>query len=137
MKTEPNMVNILIVDDEPVEVALLENVLRREGYQISSAAEADRGLQMAMDHGPDLIILDVMMPLINGFNFCQLIKNQEDSKHIKIIMVTARDEMEDIEIGMEMGADAYLTKPINTQELLRTIQVVQSTSLHSDQPHDN
>ncbi|MBZ0166483.1 MAG: response regulator [Candidatus Omnitrophica bacterium] len=137
MKTEPNTVKILIVDDEPVEVALLENVLRREGYQISSAAAADRGLQMAMDNGPDMIILDVMMPLINGFNFCQLIKNQEDSKHIKIIMVTARDEMEDIEIGMEMGADAYLTKPINTQELLRTIQVVQSNSRHSDQPHDN
>lgn len=137
MKTKPNTVNILIVDDEPVEVALLESVLRREGYRISSAAAADRGLQMAMDHGPDLIILDVMMPLINGFNFCQLIKNQDDSKHIKIIIVTARDEMEDIEIGMEMGADAYLTKPINTQELLRTIKVVQSSSPHSDSPHDN
>ena len=132
MSSDPQNTNVLIVDDEPVEVALLERILDREGYQVTTASQADHGLQMAMDHKPDLIILDVMMPLINGYNFCQLIKNEEDSRHIKIVMVTARDEIEDIEIGMQMGADAYLTKPIDTQELLRTISVVQSNSLQSD-----
>ncbi|MCB9721074.1 MAG: response regulator [Candidatus Omnitrophica bacterium] len=137
MNAKTSQTRVLIVDDEPVEVALLGRVLEREGYAVSRADRADRGLQLAMDNKPDLIILDVMMPLINGFNFCQLIKNEEECRDIKIVMVTARDELEDIEIGMQMGADAYLTKPINTQELLRTISVVCSANLQSDVKHDS
>ncbi|MCA9394321.1 MAG: response regulator [Candidatus Omnitrophica bacterium] len=137
MNAKTSQTRVLIVDDEPVEVALLARVLEREGYAVSRADRADRGLQLAMDNKPDLIILDVMMPLINGFNFCQLIKNEEECRDIKIVMVTARDELEDIEIGMQMGADAYLTKPINTQELLRTISVVCSANLQSDVKHDS
>ena len=136
MSANTQETRVLIVDDEPVELALLERILQREGYRVSAADQADQGLQMAMDTKPDLIILDVMMPLINGYNFCQLIKNQDDCRDIKIVMVTARDEMEDIEIGMQMGADAYLTKPINSQELLRAIAVVcsgsQPTNLNND-----
>lgn len=136
MNEKTNATQVLIVDDEPVEVALLARILEREGYAVTCSERADRGLQLAMDGKPDLIILDVMMPLINGYNFCQLIKNEDECRDIKIVMVTARDELEDIQIGMEMGADAYLTKPINSQELLRTISVVCSINLQSDVRHD-
>ncbi len=117
---------ILIVDDDPVEIKLLSSILIENQYNVTASSEADRGLQMAMDQCPDVLILDVMMPVINGFNFCQLLKNEEKQKDIKVIMVTGRDELEDINIGMQMGADAYLTKPINREELLRTIKIVQS-----------
>lgn len=126
MKTKQNNANILIVDDDPVEIKLLTKILTDHQYKVTAAAEADHGLQLAMDLCPEILILDVMMPVINGYNFCQLLKSEDKQKDIKIIMVTARDELEDINIGMQMGADAYLTKPINTEELLRTIRVVRS-----------
>ena len=126
MENETKNKTILVVDDDPVQVKLLQGVLSENGYNVLTAQEADNGLQLAMDHHPDLIILDIMMPVINGYNFCRLLKSEEGQKDIPIILVTARDELEDIKIGMEMGADAYLTKPINSAELLRTIKVVES-----------
>jgi DNA-binding response OmpR family regulator len=128
MKGKNQNASVLIVDDDPVEIKLLTKILTDHQYHVTAAGEADLGLQMAMDLCPEILILDVMMPVINGYNFCQLLKNEEKQKDIKVIMVTARDELEDISIGMQMGADAYLTKPINTEELLRTIKVVRSGS---------
>ncbi len=117
-------IKILIVDDDPTQVKLLDGILNEHEFKVFTSNEADQGLQMAMDHCPDVLILDVMMPVINGFNFCQLLKNEEKQRAIKVIMVTARDDLEDIKIGLQMGADAYLTKPINTKELLKTINCV-------------
>lgn len=126
MVQQQKMENILLVDDDHVQVRLIESILAQQGYKIIVAKDAADGLQKAMDGSPDLIILDVMMPIINGYNFCKLLKEQEHRKHIPIILVTARDEEEDIEIGMQMGAEAYLTKPINTEKLLKTISVIKS-----------
>lgn len=126
MSEENQRIKILIVDDDPLQVKLLQGILTEHEYKVYTSQEADQGLQMAMDHCPDVLILDVMMPVINGYNFCQLLKNEEQQKDIKVIMVTARDELEDIQIGMQMGADAYLTKPINTKELLKTINCVRT-----------
>lgn len=117
---------ILIVDDDPVQVKLLEGTLSKNGYDVTPCTDASTGLQTAMNTLPDLIILDVMMPVINGYNFCKLLKGQEGHKHIAIIIVTSRDEKEDVDIGMEMGADAYLTKPVDVNELLKTIKVLES-----------
>ncbi len=117
---------ILVVDDDPGQVKLLQKGLSEAGYETMAATEASDGLQLAMDHTPDLIILDVMMPVINGFNFCRLIKSEEAQKHIHIVMVTSRDNLEDVKIGMEMGTDAYLTKPLNMQELLKTIKLLET-----------
>jgi len=117
---------ILIVDDDPVLIKLLHSVLTGKEYEVTTTDQAADGLQFAINQHPDLIILDIMMPIINGFNFCRLLKAQERKKHIPIIILTARNEMEDVEIGMEMGAEAYLTKPVNTDELFRTIKVVES-----------
>ena len=118
--------NILIVDDDPVQTKLLERVLGEKGFRVTTATEAAVGLQAAMDDCPDLVILDVMMPVINGYNFCHILKSEEKQKNILIILITSRDKLEDVQIGMDMGADAYLTKPVDVQELLKTIKVVGS-----------
>jgi len=113
---------ILIVDDDPVQITLLKGILSENNYEVISADEASVGLQMAMTNNPDLILLDVMMPVINGYNFCKLLKAEESQKNILVILVTSRDNVEDVKIGLAMGANAYLTKPVNTKELLKTIK---------------
>jgi len=109
---------ILVVDDDPVIVKLLENRLTEKGYKVVSALEAADGLQMAINDSPDLIVLDVMMPIINGYNFCHLLKSEEGKKEIPIIFLTSRNSKEDIQIGHKMGADAYLTKPVDMGVLI-------------------
>ena len=118
---------ILVVDDDRIITTLLKKYLEDNGYEVTAKNEASEGLEYAMTRKPDLIILDVMMPIINGFNFCRLIKAEEDSKDTPIILLTSRNKLKDIEIGLEMGAEAYLIKPLNIEELLRTIKVVEST----------
>jgi DNA-binding response OmpR family regulator len=127
MEEKKEVKNILVVDDDPVLTKLLLDRLEANGYQVKATNEASDGLQMAMDNAPDLIILDVMMPIINGYNFCKLLKNEENQKHIKILLLTSRDDIDDVKIGMEMGADAYLTKPVDTQELLKTLKILGNT----------
>jgi two-component system cell cycle response regulator len=114
---------ILIVDDDPIQIKIIENWLKDEPCELIVTTEAPDGLQMAMTKSPDLIILDVMMPIINGYNFCSLLKKQEEHKHIPIILITSRDEKKDIDIGMEMGADAYLTKPVQREDFLKTLKL--------------
>ena len=126
--------NILVVDDDPVLTKLLHSTLTQKGFNVTATENAADGLQFAIKNHPDLIILDVMMPIINGYNFCRLLKNEEGKKHIPIILLTARDKMDDVQIGMEMGAEAYLTKPVNMDELLKTIQMV--SRLGSKNPKD-
>lgn len=113
---------ILIVDDDPVQTKLLATKLPENGYTVLSATKAADGLQMAMDKYPDLIILDVMMPIINGYNLCQLLKNDPKHKDIPIILLTSRDKEKDIEIGRDVGADDYLVKPVNLTILLEKIK---------------
>lgn len=126
MTIKKKVQTVLVVDDDPVQTRLLESRLTENGYQTTVSTEAAEGLQIAMDQKPDLIILDVMMPIINGYNFCKLLKTENLEKRIAIILLTSRDDKEDVEIGLEMGADAYLTKPVNMEELLRTINVVEA-----------
>jgi DNA-binding response OmpR family regulator len=114
------------VDDDRTITVLLEKYLQKNGYEVTAVNEASEGLEFAMTRKPDLIILDVMMPIINGFNFCRLINAEEDSKGIPIILLTSRNKLKDIEIGLEMGAEAYLIKPLNIEELLRTIKIIES-----------
>jgi len=113
---------ILVIDDDPVQTKLLERRLPENGYAVLTATKAAEGLQMAMDKYPDLIVLDVMMPIINGYNLCQLLKNEKKHKDTPIIMLTARDKEKDIEIGRDVGADAYLIKPVDMHVLLEKIE---------------
>jgi len=118
---------ILVVDDDPVIVRTLEGNLKANGYEVMVAQEATDGLEKAFKQSPELIILDVMMPIINGFNFCRLLKSQEKHRGIPVIMLTSRVEEEDRKIGLEVGADAYLAKPFKTDELLARIKELLKT----------
>ena len=128
MPSNKKINKILIIDDDPVQLKLLSGRLSENGYKITTSIEASEGLKTAMTIEFDLFILDVMMPIINGYNLCRLLKTIDQKKNVPIILVTARNELEDINIGREMGADAYLTKPINMQELLKTIKLMESVS---------
>ncbi len=118
---------ILVVDDDQTITVLMKKYLEKNGYDVMAMNEASEGLEYAMTKNPDLVILDVMMPIINGFNFCRLLKAEEGCKDIPVIMLTSRNKLKDIEIGLEMGAEAYLIKPLNVDELLKTIKVVESS----------
>lgn len=113
---------ILLIDDDPVVIKLAGGILTAAGYEILSSTDAPAGLEMAMKEKVDLIVLDVMLPIINGFNICRLIKSQPNHKKIPIILLTSRTEEQDRKIGQEVGANAYIAKPLNREHFLKTVK---------------
>ncbi|HLF48643.1 MAG TPA: response regulator transcription factor [Methylomirabilota bacterium] len=116
------MPRILIVDDEPEMVRGLEDNLRFEGYQTLSAADGRRGLALALSDAPDLLLLDIMMPGMSGWDVCRELRQK--GLDIPVIMLTARGEEVDRVLGLELGADDYVTKPFSLRELLARIRAV-------------
>ena len=116
------MPRILIVDDEPAMVRGLEDNLRFEGYQVLSATSGREGLDLAVREGPDLILLDVMMPALSGWEVLRALVKQ--GRDIPVIMLTARGEELDRVLGLELGADDYITKPFALGELLARVRAV-------------
>ena len=116
------MPRILIVDDEPEMVRGLEDNLRYEGYHTLSAANGKDALTLALKEGPDLILLDVMMPVMSGWDVCRALR--EKGIDVPIIMLTARGEEVDRVLGLELGADDYVTKPFSLRELLARVRAV-------------
>ena len=115
------MKKILIVDDEKDIVETLSFMLKAKGFDCITALDGEEGLHKAKNEAPDLIILDVMMPKINGYKICRLLKFDNKFKNIPIIMVTARSQDEDKLIGEETGADEYITKPFEFSDVLEKI----------------
>ena len=115
------MKKILIVDDEKDIVETLFFMLKAKGFDCICAYDGEEGLNLAKSQKPDLVILDVMMPKINGYKICRLLKFDNKYKDIPIIMVTARSQDEDKIIGEETGADEYVTKPFEFSEILEKI----------------
>ena len=113
---------ILIVDDEKDIVETIKFVIEAQGYDTICAYDGETGLKKAKDNMPDLIILDVMMPNINGFKISRLLKFDTKYKNIPIIMLTARSQKEDKMIGEETGADIYMTKPFDIEELVSNVK---------------
>ena len=113
---------ILIVDDEEDIVALLKMRLEAEGYEILVASDGQEALDIAKREIPDLIILDLMLPKIDGYKVCRMLKFDERYKKIPIILFTARSQSSDKDLGMEVGANAYLTKPFDPAVLLDNIK---------------
>jgi len=113
---------ILIVDDEPQLVELLKIRLEANDYEVLVAVDGKEGLKIARSKKPDLIILDLMLPKIDGFALCRMLKFDEKYKNIPIIMFTARAQESDKKLGKEVGADAYITKPFDPQVLLKKIE---------------
>ena len=116
------MKRILIVEDEQDIVESLKFVLEVSGFTCYCAYNGEDGLRMAKELSPDLIILDVMMPKINGYKISRLLKYDKKYKDIPIIMVTARSQEEDKLIGEETGADEYITKPFDLDFVVRRVQ---------------
>ncbi len=115
------MTKILIVDDEKDIVETLSFMLKTKGYETITAYDGEEGLKLAKEEHPDLIILDVMMPKINGYKICRLLKYDAKYKNIPIVMVTARSQEGDKLIGEETGADRYITKPFEFSDILDVI----------------
>jgi adenylate cyclase len=113
---------ILIVDDEPFNVDYLEQELEDLGYETISATNGQEALQKVAAEAPDLILLDVMMPIMDGFTVCRILKENEETRLTPIVIMTALDAVEDRIKGIEAGADDFLTKPVNEQELLARIR---------------
>ena len=116
------MKKILIVEDEPHALETLQDRLEFEGYEIITAEDGETALAKARGESLDLIILDVMLPKMDGRKVCRLLKFDEKLRHIHIIMLTARAQQSDIELGKEVGADAYITKPFDMNILLAKIR---------------
>lgn len=117
---------ILVVDDEPEAVELLEFNLRQAGYVISTAADGAEALKRARTQSPDLIVLDVMLPEMDGFEICKSLRLDAATARIPIIMLTAKAAEIDRVLGLELGADDYLTKPFSPRELLLRIKKILS-----------
>lgn len=113
---------ILIVDDEPFNVDYLEQELADLGYQTVSARNGREALEKVAAEPPDLILLDVMMPVMDGFTACRILKGNEETRLIPIVIMTALDGIDDRIKGIEAGADDFLTKPVNPRELIARIR---------------
>lgn len=113
---------ILIVDDEEDIVNVLRFRLEANNYAVLSASDGQEGLNKARAEKPDLIILDLTLPKLDGYKVCRMLKFDESYKSIPIIMFTARAQKKDEELGMEMGADAYIAKPFEPEVLLGKIK---------------
>jgi len=112
---------VLIVDDEPGIIEMLTMRLEACDYQVISASDGQEGLDKARTEKPDLIILDLMLPKIDGYKVCRMLKFDERHKQIPIILFTARAQESDIKLGEEVGADAYITKPFEPDILLAKV----------------
>jgi adenylate cyclase len=127
-----NPSTILIVDDEPNNVDYLEQELEGFGYSTISASNGIEALTLVQTNPPDLILLDVMMPVMDGFETCRILKGSEETRYIPVIVMTALDAMEDRVKGIKAGADDFLTKPVDERQLLARIE----TSLRLKQAVD-
>jgi len=115
------MKKVLVVDDEPTLVATLKYNLEREGYQVITASDGDSGLSLARSDRPDLVVLDLMLPAIDGFEVCRLLRREMT---VPILMLTAKADEVDKVVGLELGADDYVTKPFSMRELLARVRAL-------------
>ena len=115
-----NQAKILVVDDSPTELKLMSEPFLSQGYQLITAQDGEDALKKLASERPDLVVLDVVMPKLNGFNVCRQIKNSAELKGVKVILLTSKNQESDKFWGEKQGADAYMTKPFSGEELLAT-----------------
>jgi DNA-binding response OmpR family regulator len=113
---------ILIVDDEPNIVISLEFLMQQSGYEVGIARDGEEALARVKEFQPNLVLLDVMLPLHSGFEVCQKIRENHDWDRIKVLMLSARGRDVDASKGLALGADAYITKPFSTRELIEKVR---------------
>lgn len=113
---------ILIVDDEPNIVLSLEFMMKKEGFAVAVAGDGDAALEQVAAFAPDLVLLDVMMPKKSGYEVCQLLRADPARAGLKIVMLTAKGRETEVAKGIALGADAYVTKPFSTKDLVAQVK---------------
>lgn len=122
---------ILVVDDEPNIVLSLEFLLKKEGYLVRTAANGEEALAALKDSKPDLVLLDVMMPSMDGYDVCQTVRADPELSSVTIIMLTAKGRDIERDKGLALGADDYVTKPFATRELVEKVNAFLKGASHS------
>ncbi len=118
------MTTVLVIDDSPSEMARLRDMLAKNNYKVLEAVNGEQGYQMATEHIPDVILMDVVMPEMNGFQATRKITHTEATAHIPIVMISTKSQETDRVWGKRQGAKEYLVKPIDEMELMRVIRMV-------------
>lgn len=118
----PAAKRVLICDDDPVILRLLQVNLELEGYEVLSAHNGEEALQIATAEHPDLVILDIMMPKLDGYQTCERLKADDDTKDIPVVFVSAKAQQSDIEKGKSYGVADYLTKPFDPTDLIEIVE---------------
>ncbi len=118
---------VLIADDEPNIVASLEFLMEQAGLEVKVAQDGAAALALVASFRPDLVLLDVMMPVKNGYEVCQQLKSDPASQEIKVILLSAKGRDVEVAKGLELGADAYVTKPFSTRELVAKVKELLAT----------
>ena len=113
---------VLIVDDEPNIVISLEFLMKREGFAVSVARDGEEALERIRAERPDLVILDVMMPKLNGFEVCETVRTDPQLAAVRILMLTAKGREAEMRKGISLGADAYIAKPFSTRDLVARVK---------------
>jgi DNA-binding response OmpR family regulator len=123
---EPSMAKgtILVIDDERDLIDLVRYNLEKEGYDVIAATDGQSGLEVATKHAPDLVVLDLMMPGMDGLQFCQRLRSDARTARMPLIMLTAKATEADRIVGLEMGADDYITKPFSPREVVARVKAV-------------
>lgn len=121
------MARILIADDEPNIVLALELLMKREGHEILTVGDGEAAVAAAGSFRPDLILLDVMMPRVDGYEVCERLRADPTLKSVVIVMLTAKGREVEREKGMALGADLYITKPFSTREVVQQVKEILAT----------
>ena len=127
---------ILVVDDEPEAVELLEFNLKQAGYAVSAAGDGAAALKKARAQTPDMVVLDVMLPEMDGFEVCKSLRLEPSTSRVPILMLTAKAAEIDRVLGLELGADDYLTKPFSPRELLLRIKKILGRGVSVERPRE-
>lgn len=116
------MKKILVVEDTEDHLQIIKLILEQHNYTILTESNGKKGLLSAQNQLPDLMLLDVMLPELNGYEVCKILKSEEKTKNIPILMLSVRSSQEDIDAGLNAGANEYMTKPFNLDELLSKVK---------------
>jgi two-component system phosphate regulon response regulator PhoB len=127
---------VLIVEDERSLVEVLQYNLEKEGFEVLTASDGQDGVRKAQTQNPDLVVLDLMLPIIEGFEVCRILRSDPKTQNIRILMLTARSEEVDEIVGFNMGADDYVTKPFKIKPLIHRIKALLRRETATEQTRD-
>jgi twitching motility two-component system response regulator PilH len=122
--------NILVVDDSPTAVKLISGALTQAGFQVRTAADGEQALALAREAVPDVVVLDIILPKQNGYEVCRRLKQDERTAAAKVVLLSSKTHAADRQWGLRQGADAYLTKPVQPQELMACIEALTAVPSH-------